>query len=278
VRQQLETDQPFERGFPVPGQHQLQRFVEQPRRRHAVEHVGELADRGFSARMQREAEFRCEARSPQHAHRVFTVARRGIADHAQDTIARVLDAAHVIPDRVILDVVVERVGGEIAAPHVFFDRAVEVVAQDAAVLVDRAMLGFIDAMVFVHLGVCGAERRHLDDLVAEAHVRQVKPAADQAAIAECLADIFRMRIGRDVEILGLDVEQQIAHRAADQEALVAGILEAVENLERGRRDVGAGDVVLAAGVDPGLRRAGLDSGLGSGGRGLGVARTKEFSE
>jgi hypothetical protein len=166
---------------------------------------------------------------------------------------------------------------EVAAPHILFDGAVEVVTQDAPVLVDRAMLGLVDAVVFVHLGVRRAEGGHLDDLVAETHVRQMEPTADQAAVAEGLADFVRVRIGRDVEVLGLDVEQQVAHGAADQETLVARILEPVQHLEGRGRDVGARDVVRGAGVD---RRLGRTCGNGRLGRRcrLGVARTKEFSE
>ena len=49
-----------------------------------------------------------------------------------------LDTAHVVPDREVLDVVVERVRGEVAPPDVFLDAAVEVVAEYPAVLVVRS--------------------------------------------------------------------------------------------------------------------------------------------
>ena len=88
------------------------------------------------------------------------------------------------------------------------------------------MTDFVDAVVFVDFGVRGAERRDLDDLVAESHVRQVKAPADQAAVAEDAPNVFRVRVGRDVEILGLQAEQQVAHGAADQERLVTGIAQA----------------------------------------------------
>ena len=34
-----------------------------------------------------------------------------------------------------------------------------------------------------------------------------------------------VRVGRDVEVLRLEAEQQVAHRAADDERLEAGVLQ-----------------------------------------------------
>ncbi len=45
----------------------------------------------------------------------------------------------VVPDREVGDVVVERVGGEVAPPHVLVDGAVDVVAQDAARSIEGAL-------------------------------------------------------------------------------------------------------------------------------------------
>ena len=116
------------------------------------------------------------------------------------------------------------------------------------------MAGFVDAVVLVDRRVRGAERRDLDDLVAEAHVREMEAPADQPAVAEQLLDLVRMRVGRDVEILRVQAEQQVAHGAADQKGLVAGFLEPVEDLQRIRGDVGARDRMLVAGDDPRFAR------------------------
>ena len=51
-------------------------------------------------------------------------------------------------------------------------------------LVEHAVTAFVDAVVFVDLRVRGAERRDLDDLVAETHVREMKAPADQPAVAK----------------------------------------------------------------------------------------------
>ena len=96
--------------------------------------------------------------------------------------------------------------------------AVEVVAQDAAVLVVHPVAGLVDAVVLVHLGVRGAEGRDLDDLHAEAHVREMEAPADQAAVAEQPPHLLGVGVGRDVEVLRAQAEQQVAHGATDQEA------------------------------------------------------------
>ena len=48
----------------------------------------------------------------------------------------------------------------------------------------------------------------------EHHVHQAEAPADDERAAEERLDLLRARVGGDVEILGLDAEQQVAHRAA----------------------------------------------------------------
>jgi hypothetical protein len=60
------------------------------------------------------------------------------------------------------------------------------------------------------LGICDircAESRDLDDVTPEAHVSQAKPPADQAAVAEQIVNLIRIRVRDDVEILRVPVEQ-----------------------------------------------------------------------
>jgi len=64
-----------------------------------------------------------------------------------------------------------------------------------------------------------------------------------------------MRVGRDVEILRLYAEQQVAHGAADQERLVAALAQPIQHAQRARRDVGPRDRMIGAGNDDRLRRA-----------------------
>jgi hypothetical protein len=116
----------------------------------------------------REIEFRGQAHGAQHAHGIFAVTRFGIADQAHHARLHVFEAAGVVAHREILDRVVQRVGGEVAADRVFLDRAVHVVAQQAAAFVRFAIAA---AVVDV-----GAERRHFDDLAAVDDMRQAEAA------------------------------------------------------------------------------------------------------
>jgi len=58
-------------------------------------------------------------------------------------------------------------------------------------------------------------------------VRKPETAAYQAAVAKQLAHLVGMRICRDIEILRLPAQQQVAHAAAYQVRLVAGFFQAV---------------------------------------------------
>jgi len=80
-------------------------------------------------------------------------------------------------------------------------------------------------------------------------VGQAEAATDQAAIAKEPPDLLRMRVGSDVEVLGLALEQEIADAAADQIGLEAGRGEAVKDLEGVRINALSGDGVLAARPD-----------------------------
>ena len=97
-----------------------------------------------------------------------------------------------------------------------------------------------------------AERRHLDRLVAELHVREAEAPADDPAVPEQLLDLVRMRRGADVEVLGPPAEQQIAHAAADQVRGVVGVVQPVEHLERIGIDGRARNRVVRSGDDDGL--------------------------
>jgi hypothetical protein len=63
-------------------------------------------------------------------------------------------------------------------------------------------------------------------------VGEAEAAADQAAVAEQLLDLFGRGVGGHVEILGLAIDQQIAHRAADKVGAEAGIAQAIARAGR----------------------------------------------
>ena len=61
-----------------------------------------------------------------------------------------------------------------------------------------------------------------------------------------------MRVGGDVEVLRVSTQQQVAHAAAHEKGLVAGILQAVQDFQCVLGDVGPGNIVIGPGDD--LRR------------------------
>ncbi len=81
-----------------------------------------------------------------------------------------------------------------------------------------------------------AEGRDLDDLLlapaVERHVDDLEASPDDARAPEQRLHLIGRGVGRDVEILGLDAEQQVAHRAADDERLVARLLQRGSDFDR----------------------------------------------
>src|SRR6267154_579771 len=89
-----------------------------------------------------------------------------------------------------------------------------------------------------------AERRDLHGLFAEHHVHELEAPADQARAPEDLVHILGIRVGRDVEVLGAQAQQQVAHRAAHDVRLVAVAVQHLADLARALRDRLAADSVL----------------------------------
>jgi hypothetical protein len=137
----------------------------------------------------------------------------GRSDQLQPSRADVDDAADVVPDGLGRRIEIERVDREVAAHGVFRLRAVDVVGQEPPVLVGR-----------VASDLRGAERRHFDGIVADMDMHEAKPPADDERPPEQRLDLLGRRVGGDVEVLGLDAEQQIADGAADDERLEAFVL------------------------------------------------------
>ena len=83
----------------------------------------------------------------------------------------------------------------------------------------------------------GAEGGDFDDLAAEVHVDELEAPADHACVAKLGADLFRGRTGGDVVILGIELQQQIAHTATHDIGLVAGLLQALDHAHRMTADL-----------------------------------------
>ena len=96
-----------------------------------------------------------------------------------------------------------------------------------------------------------SKRRDLDDLAArEQHVCQPKAPPDDAAIAKEVADLIWACAGRDVEVLGLAAEHQVAHPTPNQVRRVPVAVETTDHLRSVWVHQTSRDLV---GVDDGLR-------------------------
>src|SRR5690606_24811683 len=146
----------------------------------------------------------------------------------QDAGARIVDATHIVPNREIVDVVVQSVRSEVAAPDVLVNRPVQIVAEDTTTRIEHPMGAFVHAVVLVHRRVRGPKRGDLDNLLAETNVRKMKAPSDQSTVAKELFDLIRVSVGRDVEVLGRNPQEQVAHGAAHEKRLVSGIFQSVE--------------------------------------------------
>jgi len=82
----------------------------------------------------------------------------------------IANAARVVPNTEIGDVVIERITGEVAAPDILLDRAIDIIADNSAFLIVRVIV------IFVNGG--GAERCHFDHLPAESDMSESKAATD----------------------------------------------------------------------------------------------------
>ena len=283
--------QAFDGGLGAAAKQQLEDFVEQPRLGHTVDEVGAIGDRRARGVVDLEAEFGREAHRAQHAHRVFAVARLGMADDAQALGFDVADAAVIVEHGLGRRVVEHRVDGEIAPRGVFVLFAEDVVAQQAPGFVGRARLrdrqhfaravapfapgaerlvgarmalGLL-AAAFIRIGGRGGgfgfagagqgtEGRDFDDLVAKAHMHDLEAPPDDARASEQRLHLFGRRVGGDVEILGFLADQQVAHRAADHIGLVAGLLQRVRDAGGVIGNRARIDAELVGAVDLGLAR------------------------
>jgi hypothetical protein len=70
-----------------------------------------------------------------------------------------------------------------------------------------------------------AEGGHFQQVLAEHHVHDLEALADDEGAAEQALDLLRRGVGGDVEVFRLHAQQQVAHRAADDEGFVAGFLQ-----------------------------------------------------
>src|SRR5690606_21564248 len=201
----------------------------------------------------------------------------GVADHAQHALLGVLDATVVVDDRAGARVVVHGVDGEVAAGGVLVLGAPDVVAQHAAAgvhdvrLVGQLLLGSLLIALDLLGGVgiqVGAEGRDLDHFVfataAVDHVHDAKTPPDDEGAAKQGFDLLGRGVGGHIEILGAQAQQQVAHGAADDVGLEAGILQGLDHL--------AGALVHQVGIDAVPAGRHVDALAGGDARGGTLAR------
>jgi len=138
-------------------------------------------------------------------------------------------AVGVIENALTDRIVIQSVDGEVAALRVFFQGAVDVVAQNPPALVARRLVAVL--VVFIDR-VIGAEGRDFDDFATEMNVHQFEAATDDPRIAEFGPDLLGGSAGGDVEILGRDTQEHVSHATADQIGLVTGALQAFDDIHR----------------------------------------------
>ena len=179
----------------------------------------------------------------QHADRIFAVALFGIPDQPHQAGAVIFHAADKIDDGKIIDVVVKRIDRKITPKRIFFNRAVDIVPENAPILEDPIALRL--------LGLQGAKSGNLDDFLTKVHMGQPKAATDQTTVAEHRTHLLGMRIRDNVKILGLPTQKQIANATAYQISLKTGFFESVQHFQRIFADLRALNIVLRSTVDPG---------------------------
>ena len=255
----------FQAGQRVAGLQQLDHLVEQARGRHVVEQRRHGLDRRACLGFDLEAQLGREAHRADDAHRVFAVARLGVADHAQQLLLGVFQAAVIVDHDLGLRVVVHRVDGEVATRGVFDLRTPDVVAQHAAFGVHH-MTGFGIAPRQLALGsllVAGhrlasgrihhrAKGRDFDHLAQAAvlaaapehHVHDAKTPPDDEGSPEQAFHLLGRGVGGHVEILRPQAQQQVAHRTAHDVGLEAAFGQRVHHLDGAFVDQRRVDAVL----------------------------------
>ena len=162
----------------------------------------------------------------EHADGIFLEAIVGIADAAQQAVLQVFQAADVVDDREVGDVVEQRVDGEVAAEGVFFGRAKRVVVLDQQVGRVGRVGGVRRGQRLGRLGLGAsrdvlAEGRDFNGLHPEADVGEAEAAADDPTVPKELLDLVGVGRGADVEVFGPPAQEEVADAAADEIGRVA---------------------------------------------------------
>ena len=123
-----------------------------------------------------EIQFGGKADRAKHPDGIFTKTFIGVPDDDQKAPLHILESIDVVPNAEIRDVVIECVAGEIAAPDIFVDAAINIVSKYAAPVIVCNIGVFLAA-----ISRC-PKCRNFDDLPAEAYVCKSKSTPNKAAV------------------------------------------------------------------------------------------------
>ena len=98
-------------------------------------------------------------------------------------------------------------------------------------------------MLVLHDFTAAAEGRYFDGFRPDHNVHDLETPTDDAAAAENLSYLFRSGIGGDIEVFGLDTEQQIAYRPADHISLESFVVQAADDFFRRKTEHVLADTV-----------------------------------
>src|SRR5262249_6675410 len=157
-------------------------------------------------RVHPQVEASAELDRAQNADRILVEASYRVANRTHRASRDVFHPAAPIEHFLVLQVVKERVDGEVAAHRVFIRASEEVVAADQELV----------AVAFFFIGRT-AKGRRFDHLAAsEQNVDQTKAPTYDARVTKQSAHVFRPGAGGYVEVFRVLVEQQIANAPSDQ--------------------------------------------------------------
>ena len=112
----------------------------------------------------------------------------------------ILYTARVVPDAEVGNVVVKRVTGEIPSPDIVINAAVNIVAENSTFVIVLHV-----AMLFAAVR-SGTKCGNFDYFPAETDMRQAESPPDKTAIAEERPKFLRMRVRRNIEVLGVQIQ------------------------------------------------------------------------
>ena len=213
------------------GKQKLHDFIKKPRHRLLFQTACITVYRLGGGVVHLKTELARKAHRPQNAHRVFLIARGGVAYHHQPARPDIGHTVVKINDFLPHRVVIERIAGEIAPHGIFFHIAISVVFHNAAVL------------VLLHLAAT-AESGYFDRFRPHHHMHNLKAPPDNAAAAKHLAHLFGRGIGSHIKIFRLDAQKQITHRAAHHISFKAFMMQAAHHFFRRKAEHIGTDTVL----------------------------------